>query len=268
MMNKKFLILILLLFSILSYSQHNHLGKYDIWSGRISMEYYLSSCNYSQLEYLGVYIPYFWTAPVYILVSVKSCSYEGEAIIWSNDFSRYYKKIKSFKRWNEYRVTKVLKEILYKHLFLIIDDDFGINYFEKVIVNDSVIAIAKQGMDIFIRTYFNKEGVYQYGDWLDSMNIPNDFRTVVKVMFDAGIKTGIGCEYSDYGIHDMRFLCDTGFYIPQDFVGMNPYSEENISKRLANSKQKVVKIKNKSYLNKIKECSDDNKNTTSQHENQ
>ena len=260
MMNKNFLIFILLFISILSYSQHEHLGKYNI--SRMSIDDYLLS-NCLQHKYLGIYIPYWSSAPAYILVSVKSCSYEGEAIINSNDFSHYYKNIKSFKWWNEYRTTKALQDIVHKNLFLIIDDDFKVKFgqrisynFEKVIVNDSVIAIAKQGMDVFIRTYFDEEGDYRYENWLDSMNIPNDFRTVVKVMFDAGIKTGIGCEYSDYGIHDMRFLCDTGFYIPQDFVGMNPYSEENISKRLANSKQKFVKIKNKSYLNKIKECSD------------
>lgn len=218
---------------------------------------YFSLCNYSQHEYLGIYIPYWWSAPAYLLIPIKSCSYEGEAIISSNDFSSYYQNIKSFKRWNEYRTTKALQEIVHKNLFLIIDDDFEINSynFKKVIVNDSVIAIAKQGMDVFIQTYFDEKGKYQYEDLLDSMNIPNDYGTIVKVMFDAGIKTGIDCIDSDYGIYDMRFHCDTGFCIPQEFVGMNPYSEENISKRLANSEQKIVKIKNKSYLRKIKECS-------------
>jgi hypothetical protein len=96
------------------------------------------------------------------------------------------------------------------------DGQFLPYYFEKIIVNDSVLDIAKKGIEFFIHTYFNEEGILDPPQY-----VPNDFNTIVKVMFDAGIQTGIGCEYSYYYIQDERFYIENNgeykFVIPIEY---------------------------------------------------
>ena len=48
-----------------------------------------------------------------------------------------------------------------------------------------------------------------------------DFNTIVKIIFDAGIMAGTGCEYDDFHIQDARFYImeneERKFVIPPEY---------------------------------------------------
>jgi hypothetical protein len=179
-MKKYYFSLIFLFISILSYAQYDFLKESLIVS----------------------------SAPSYLVVKVKSPSYEGEAITKYGDLYSYYKTInKKSTKGNKYRKL-IYRDIKCGKCFIVSDEDFEIKYgqyqpyyFEKIIMNDSVLNISKKGIDFFIRTYFDDKGDFNPPPLYN----PDDFYTIVKVMFDAGIKTGIGSEWSNYHIQDARF---------------------------------------------------------------
>jgi len=173
--------------------------------------------SYAQSDFWESSMRYITTAPSYLVVKVKSPSYEGDAAILNNDFISYYKTINYdsledfdyYVMWWEGECKLAYQDIKKGKYFIISDEDFEIKYgepqayyFKKIILNDSVLNISKKGIDFFIRTYFDKKGniIPHY-----CQKAPYDFYTIVKIMFDAKIKTGIGCVYSDYRIQDSRF---------------------------------------------------------------
>jgi hypothetical protein len=166
--------------------------------------------SYAQYDFLKESLKdYVTTAPSYLVVKVKSLSYEGEAAVTSNDFYSYYKKkVRGLNRKNFYK--PVYRDIKRGKYFIIADEDFleeHYNFtqkyyvFEKIIVNDSILNISKKGIEFFIRTYFDEAGDFDPPFSYKS----DDFPTIVKVMFEAGIRTGIGCIWSEYHIQDSRF---------------------------------------------------------------
>jgi len=169
---------------------------------------FVNILSYAQYDFLEESLKSFSTAPTYLVVKVKSPSYEGEALIENWSFYSYYETITKIEIKRADYVKLAYKDIKQGRCFIVSDEDFVIKYgqmqpyyFEKIIISDSVFEISKKGIEFFIRTYFDDKGIFnpppQYK--------PSDFNTIVKVMFDAGIKTGIGCEWSYYEIQDKRF---------------------------------------------------------------
>jgi hypothetical protein len=166
----------------------------------------ISILSYAQYDFLKESLVVS-SAPSYLVVKVKSPSYEGEAVVISNDFYSYYnKKVRGLNGKRFYK--PVYRDIKRRKCFIIADEDFEIKYdqpqpyyFEKIILNYNVLDISKNGIEFFIRTYFDDKGDFNP----PSSYNPDDFYTIVKVMFDAGIKTGIGSEWSNYEIQDSRF---------------------------------------------------------------
>ena len=201
----------------------------------------LSACilSYAQFDFLRESVVYS-SAPSYLIVKVKSPSYEGEAVINSIDFYSYYSSIVKkkveflFKKY--YRLA--YRDIKRGRCFIVSDEDFSRKYyninqkyyvFEKIILNDSVLDIAKKGIEFFIRTYFDEKGIFIPSPPYDT----NDFYTIVKVMFDARIQTGIGSEWSNYRILDRRFFNDDGFVIPPEYRD----SKKNVKNKDENKKR-------------------------------
>jgi len=74
--------------------------------------------------------------------------------------------------------------------------------FTKIIIDNSVINNSKKGIEFFIRTYFDEEGIIKPRFIKDSSH----FLTIVKVLFDAGIRIG---------------ECDVGFFIEGNTAGFS-----------------------------------------------
>ncbi len=171
---------------------------------------------YAQHEYLKKEFKYISTAPSYMVVKVKSQTYEGYAAINTLGFREYYNKTAGILKKKMYNKL-AYRDIIRNKCFVVADSDFNdvhenILAFDKIIMNDSVVAISKRGMECFIKTYFDA-----HGDLKVTQGVPYDFGTIVKIMFDAGIQTGIGCLYSNYQIKDERFYGEKGFTIPPEF---------------------------------------------------
>jgi len=172
--------------------------------------------SYAQYDFLKESLNSISSAPSYLVIKVKSPSYEGEAVINSNYFYFYYREIvkknKPLKR--EKYCKLVYCDIKQGRNFIVSDNDLIKYHFNKIIVNDSILDIAKKGINFFINTYFYAEILKP----LSSLNEPFDFYTIVKVLFDTGIQTGIDCLSGDYCIQDLRFYTNDGiFVIPPEY---------------------------------------------------
>lgn len=181
--------------------------------------------SYAQFDFWEVSLREITTAPSYLVVKVKSPSYEGEAVILNHEFMRYCKAIKNDTSkfydeiWFDEDWKLACQEILQGRYFIISDEDLLNEYhninqkfytFKKIIVNDSVLDISKKGLEFFIRTYFDDEGYLIRKE-------PFDYYTIVKVMFDARIQAGLGCIRTSYCILDSRFYNEEGFTIPPEY---------------------------------------------------
>jgi len=177
---------------------------------------FVNVLSYAQYDFLKESLKNFSTAPSYLIVKVKSPSYEGEVAIESVDFAYFYEKIKGDTLKWEYLIDSAYQDIKQGKYFIISDEDLEIKngYFEKIIVNETVLNNSKKGIDFFIRTYFDDRGNLIPRS---SQKEPYDFYTIVKVLFDAGIKSGIGCEYSFFYIQDSRFYNKRKFFIPPEY---------------------------------------------------
>jgi len=199
----------------------------------LTISLFISILSYAQYDFLKASLRYISSAPTYLVVKVKSPSYEGEAAIFNDRFINYYKTIKYKsleldkyypKIWWKKDMKLAYRDIKQGKYFIISDEDLEIKYgqyqsyyFKKIIVNDSVLNIAKKGIDFFIRTYFDGKGIFEP----PSSYEPSDFYTIVKVMFDAEIVTGIDCEYEVFQIRDSRFYIRDNekekFIIPPEY---------------------------------------------------
>jgi hypothetical protein len=182
---------------------------------------FINVLSYAQHYYLKELFTLWCSAPSYVVVKVKSPSYEGDAIITANDFSNYYRTTKKRHLKSKKRANMAYRDVKRGKCFIVSDEDFEIKYgqpqpyyFEKIIVNDTVLDIAKKGIELFIRTYFDDKGAIISPP---SQREPYNFNTIVKVMFDAGIQTGIDSEWSYYYIQDPRFYKEGKFVIPPEY---------------------------------------------------
>jgi hypothetical protein len=169
---------------------------------------FISTISYAQYDFLKESLNNFSSAPSYLIVKVKSPSYEGEAAIFCTNFYTYYMTIYNSLKWKKY-INSAYYDIKNGKYFTVSDEDFEKKddqykpyYFEKIIVNDSVLYIAKKGIEFFIRTYFDEKGRLIL---FSEQSLPCDYFTIVKIIFDAGIQAGIGSEWSNYYIQDSRF---------------------------------------------------------------
>ena len=164
---------------------------------------FVSVSSHAQCDFLEESLNNISSAPSYLVVKVKSLSYEGDAVIESWRLMNYYETIKNDSSefydsiWMAEDWKLAYQDIKQNKYFIISDEYLGRKfsgyrpyYFEKIIPNDSVLNISKKGIDFFIRTYFEDNGFL----------IPHyrqkesyDFNTIVKIIFDAGIMAGTGC---------------------------------------------------------------------------
>jgi hypothetical protein len=171
---------------------------------------FVSILSHAQSNFLKETLKNISSAPSYLIVKVRSPSYEGDAAIFSINFYLYYKTIKKRSIKGEKYFRLAYGDIKKGKYFIVSDEDmkeeyYNVNqkhyYFEKIVINENVLNVAKKGIEFFIRTYFDDKGDFNPSS---SYN-PDDFYTIVKVMFDSGIRTGIGSEWSNYHIQDSRF---------------------------------------------------------------
>ena len=185
---------------------------------------FASILSYAQHDCLKATLGRFSTGPSYLVVKVKSPSYEGEAIIFNDNFFQYYEIIKEKSLTLEEYIEFAYQDIKQGKYFIVSDEDFIRKFgvpqpylFEKIILSDRVLNNAKKGIEFFIRTYFDEEGEFNPPPSYE----PSDYETIVKVMFDAGIQTAIDCEWSGFYIQDKRFYVwnneEWKFIIPPEY---------------------------------------------------
>ena len=195
---------------------------------------FVSVSSHAQYDFLKATLGNISSGPSLLIVKVKLPSYEGDVAIYSDLFLEYYKTLKYKdldynkyypKIWQKKDIKLAYRDIKQGKCFIISDEDITTKdvqykpyYFRKIIVNDSVLDIAKKGIEFFISTYFDGEG------WLkprSSIDEPFDVLTILKVLFDAEIMTGIGCEYGGLLIQDARFYIveneERKFVIPPEY---------------------------------------------------
>lgn len=189
---------------------------------------FISVLSHAQYDFLKESLKNISSAPSFLVIKIKSPSYKGESYINSIRFPLYFLKNDSLKskeyqikyqeKWHEKYWESYTDSVYYAieqgKYFNVSAEDFETYDFEKIIVNDSVLNISKKGIEFFIRTYFDNKGEIIPPS---SQNEPYDFGTIIKVMFDAGIQTGIGSEYSFTYIQDRRFYKDGKFVIPPEY---------------------------------------------------
>jgi hypothetical protein len=185
---------------------------------------FINILSYAQYDCLKESLNNYGSAPSYLVVNVESPSFKGEAVIQSPLFYYYYKKSKGKKsiQWNRY--LKLAYRDIKQGKYFSISDDYFIpenedetqegQYFYKIIIDDTVLNNSKKGIELFIRTYFDNNGAIIPPT---SQNEPYDFKTIVKVIFDAGIQAGIGSQWSYYYIQDSRFYKEGKFVIPPEY---------------------------------------------------
>jgi len=177
----------------------------------------------------------------YLVVKVKSPLYEGEAAIFSNHFAKYYKRMKYdslpnyeyqyYSMWKEDDWDSVYQAINQGKYFIVSDtvlerrkpnyyiEGYGFN---KIVIDSTVFNNSQKGIEFFIRTYFDENGFLK-----NYTNPDSSFYTIVKVLFDAGIRIGMSENppfiYFTYRIQDSRFYIvgnevdEVKFIIPPEY---------------------------------------------------
>jgi len=181
---------------------------------------FISILSHAQYDALKESLDDISSAPSFLIIKVKTPSYEGEAAILSVDFYDYLTKEDTFKlgeyqdkytkeeykkyfekyeRHIGYLMDSVYYDIKQGKYFFISDEDFKFYNFDKVIINDTVLNNAKKGMETFINIYCLKNGR------VFAPRTAEETFTIIKILFEAGIQIGIECEYSHLRIKDPRF---------------------------------------------------------------
>jgi len=192
-MKKQFLLITVLFISILSSNAQKTLEE-----------------TIAQYDFLKETLRHLSSAPSILVVKVQSPSYKGEAYVFNSSFYHYYKEATKEKCKIDKYCKFAYRDIKRGKYFIISDKDLGEDgSFRKIILNDSVLSISKKGIEFFIRTFFDNEGTF---------NGECDLSTIIKVLFDAGIKIGFGCEYFVFEIQDPRFYNKNGeLVIPLEY---------------------------------------------------
>lgn len=180
----------------------------------------------AQFEYYGIkgsIDNWSSSAPSYIIIQVKSETYSGDALIYSDMMYDYYCRNVSHKRLSGKRYLKLCyRDIKQGKVFEVHDSDFvrkeeGIQYycFEKVSYNKEVIDDYNKGLYFFIGKYFDEKGKIK--------PCKGKFYTIVKLLFDADIQVGRGCVWQTTYIQDNRFYKENSdgsfsFIVPKEFL--------------------------------------------------
>lgn len=211
----------------------------------------MSKFLFAQFPYYGIkgaIENYHSTAPSSLIVQVESETYKGFAYVHSDKFHNYYCKHVAHKQLHGLKyVKKCYRDIKNNRVFSIHDTDFTVKYegiqyyqFDSMKLNKQVINDSKNGLEYFICKYFDSTGV------INSCN-NGEYYSIIKVLFDSNIQTGIDCVWDFLRIQDKRFYqtsCNgiTSFKIPEEYRNKsNKKSEDNKQKRVFVSNKNLKK---------------------------